>query len=367
MLSNVIKEKLIQSNGKIPFEEFMSLCLYTPGLGYYSGNNTVIGEQGDFVTAPEISSLFGDCIANQIADVYQNEYDILEFGAGTGKLALDVLTRLQTLNALPDHYYILEVSGNLRARQQTLLQTKPELFERCVWLDSLLEMPINGVVLANEVLDAMPATLFRIADNAQVEKAFVIEDANNPNSFMCQWQEADEALKKEVKALGPLPVGYQSEINQACGPWLKSIYESLQQGLVLLIDYGFEASTYYHPDRSSGTLMCHHQHKAHPDPFKHLGEQDITVHVDFSKVANDAYDLGFSVAGFSHQAAFLIANGLTEGLQDLSGKEQRLATQAVKTLTMPHEMGELFKVMALTKAIDMPLKGFQMMDRRRVL
>ena len=367
MLIDVIKQAIAKNDGAISFEQFMSLCLYSPGLGYYSGGSAVFGEGGDFITAPEISPLFGKCIANQIADVYQNDFDVLELGAGTGKLALDVLQRLDALNTLPNTYYILEVSGSLKARQQALLMDFPGLFKRCQWLDSWPKTPIKGAVLANEVLDAMPATLFRKAMDETIEKAFVMSDEQQEKPFHCLWQPADNALTTTVNALGPLSIGYQSEINESIPPWLASLSDSLAEGLVLLIDYGFDRATYYHPDRSSGTLMCHYQHKSHPDPFLHLGEQDITAHVDFTAVAEAAYDLGFDISGYTHQAAFLISNGITDDLEALPDEARFKANHAIKMLTMPQEMGELFKVMALTKQCDKPLKGFELIDQRMKL
>ena len=364
LLNDVIKENISKNGGALPFEQFMSLCLYTPGLGYYSGDNEIIGSLGDFITAPELSAHFGYCIANQIAKVYQNSFDVLEFGAGSGKLALDVLTRLQQLSALPDHYYILDLSGTLKARQQALLAAHPALFERCVWLNSLPSKPLKGVVLANEVLDAMPVTLFRVAGNHEIQKAHITE---NDNIFCCSWQKADANLTDKVRALGELPIGYQSELNESIDPWLSSLADVLQEGLALLIDYGFEASTYYHPDRNTGTLMCHYQHQSHPDPFINIGKQDITAHVDFSHVANAALNAGFEVTAYTNQAAFLITNGIADNSNHDSDLEQLKASQAIKILTMPHEMGELFKVMALTKGLDNISLGFEMFDKRNKL
>lgn len=365
MLNQIISKTIEANSGQIPFEEFMSLCLYAPEFGYYSGNNFVFGREGDFITAPEISPLFGQCIANQVADVFNSGFDVLEIGAGTGKLALDVLSHLESLNALPNHYYILEVSAGLKARQVETLKQFPILFKRCIWLDAWPEQPIKGAVLANEVLDAMPATLFRTGLDSLVEKGYV--GLNDELGFHCIWQKASDSLTNKVNALGNFSENYQSEVNLSIKPWLASLYDSVSEGLVLLIDYGFDSSTYYHPDRSSGTLMCHYQHKSHSNPFLHLGKQDITTHVDFTDVANSAFDLGFDVSGYTNQAAFLIANGITNNLDKLSEKERFKANHAIKMLTMPQEMGELFKVMALTKKNDTTLKGFELVDYRHRL
>lgn len=360
MLEDFLKQEINTSKRAMPFEQFMQHCLYHPQYGYYTTKPAILGQAGDFTTAPEISSLYGASIANQIAAVYQSGYDILEFGAGSGKLALDVLTRLKALGALPEHYYILEVSGQLRAKQQQTLAQDQDIFQRCQWLEALPAQPIKGVVLANEVLDAMPVSLFRIADNQQVQQAVV---ANQDDSLVCQWQSATAELSQAVKQLGPLANGYQSEVNLNIKPWLSAVYQSLSEGMALLIDYGFTRSEYYHPDRDAGTLMCHHQHKAHPDPFVHLGQQDITAHVDFTAVAEAGHDLGFEIAGFTSQAAFLIANGIAElAQQAMDDKALLAANHAMKLLTMPQEMGELFKVMALTKGELPLLQGFSLMD-----
>ncbi len=368
MLKDIIKQEIIAHESFLSFERFMNLCLYTPKYGYYSGNNHIFGENGDFITAPEISSLFGASIANQIADVYDNNYDILEFGAGSGKLAIDVLQRLETLNKLPDTYYILEVSGSLKARQQQSLRKYPKLYERCRWLSSLPEKPIKGVVLANEILDAMPVNIFRNAEKDVIEESYIGFD-DEKDEFYNFWLPTSNLnlIEAILDIKEPLTVGYQSEVNLSIKPWLKSIYEFLSEGIVLLIDYGFPQSTYYHEDRSSGTLMCHYQHKSHPDPFINLGKQDITAHVDFTAVAEAAFSLGFDINGYTNQAAFLISNGITELVTKDSEIELFKANSAIKMLTMPQEMGELFKVMALTKNLDSSLKGFELSDQRHHL
>lgn len=364
MSSSLLKEHISQhiqaAGGVISFAEFMSYCLYTPELGYYTSNKPIIGEQGDFVTAPEISPLFGFSIANQIHEIYQQDYDILEFGAGNGSLCRDVLLRLAHLDALPEHYYILEVSGYLRAQQQQTLSDYPELLARVQWLTELPKQPIKGVVLANEVLDAMPVEVFRV-QQGNFQQAYIEFNENLEWQFV--WQACSPELLAAVKELEPLPDGYQSEINLSISPWLASIYDILAEGCVLLFDYGFPQSSYYHPDRHHGTLMCHYQHRTHPDPLINVGQQDITAHVNFTAVAEAAYEKGFAIHGFTNQASFLIGNRITDFMADLSANEQIQASQAVQKLTMPHEMGELFKCIALTKCwAGDPMSGFTFVD-----
>lgn len=382
MLKDIIKQEIIEHESFLPFKKFMQLCLYTPTYGYYSGNNHIFGKGGDFITAPEISPLFGAAIANQIADVYDNNYDIFEFGAGSGKLALDVLKRLEELNKLPNNYFILEVSGSLKARQQDKLKQHPQLYKRCQWLSALPKKPIKAVVLANEVLDAMPVNIFRKAKKNVIEESYIgfsdkaqnkdIEKSNKnleDNEFYNFWLPTSnlQLIEAMLDIKKPLAIGYQSEINLSIKPWLKSIYDFLSEGLVLLIDYGFPQSTYYHEDRSSGTLMCHYQHKSHPNPFINLGKQDITAHVDFTAVAEAAFNLGFDISGYTSQAAFLISNGITDLIANYSEVELFKANSAIKMLTMPQEMGELFKVIALTKNLDNSLKSFELSDQRHHL
>lgn len=364
MFEAIIQEALTRHDGTLPFDQFMALALYAPGAGYYTSGNVVLGEAGDFITAPEISPLFGATVANHIGQHFNKDYDVLEFGAGSGALALAVLQRLHALERLPNHYYILELSGSLRARQQDVLKAHPALYERCVWLDALPSTPIEGVVIANEVLDAMPVSLFRIGQDG-VEEGHVVAEEGNASTLGLQWRPASSNVEKAVHAIGPLPLGYQSELNLNITPWIGSVADMLASGLVLLFDYGFPQATYYHPDRTTGTLMCHYQHRAHPDPLIHVGKQDITAHVDFTAVAEAAAAHGFAIAGFTNQASFLLANGLLELTQSLASEQDKFtANQAIKKLTLPHEMGELFKVMALTKGMSEPLTNFSLLDFR---
>ncbi len=281
-------------------------------------------------------------------------------------MALEILRELQRQNYLPDHYYILELSADLRERQQQLLQSElPELFERVVWLDQLPAQPIDGVVFANEVLDAMPVNLFEVQGGGLKEVAVSLGEQGLDYQLV---EPTAVLVKSDLDSLvDSLPDGYRSEYNAAAGPWLKAMYQALGKAAVFLIDYGFPRHEFYHPQRSEGTLMCHYRHRSHPDPLILLGLQDITAHVDFTQVAEEAHAAGFDISGFTSQAHFLMSLGLTEMLaqQDPNDmKNQMQLAQQVKKLTMPNEMGELFKVIGLQKGLELPLQGFMMNDQR---
>lgn len=366
-----IEEQCNQSAGVIPFSEFMQMALYAPGFGYYSSDLRKFGAEGDFITAPEVSPLFAQCIARQVMDVL-GDMDapmVLEFGAGSGVMAADMLLELEQLEALPEQYLILELSASLKLRQQDTIKEKAaHLLDRVVWLDALPAEKISGVVVANEVLDAMPVECFRINDGA-VERLYV--HCRN-NELTAEYKAADETIESAVRTIEDrietsLPEGYRSEFNPAISGWLESIAATLEQGMVLLIDYGYAAAEYYHEERQMGTLMCHYQHRAHADPLWYPGLQDITAFVDFTDVAYSAVDAGFDVSGYTSQAMFLMGAGLDELHQRQvtdEVKNQVILAQQIKTLTLPSEMGERFKVMALTKNYDEPLRGFMMQDLR---
>lgn len=339
-----IQDKILRT-GPLPFDQFMHDALYAPGLGYYSAGAHKFGRGGDFVTAPELSPLFSRCLGNYCATyLSQHSGSILEFGAGTGVMAADILLHLASLNQLPERYCILEVSADLRARQaETLSKKAPEFVHIVHWLDALPEA-FSGVVLANEVLDAMPVKKFKIHDH-QVEEYYV-----DYQHACWQWhcQPAPKPLDDAVRALDILVVDqYESEINFNVRPWLQALSQCLIHGRVVLIDYGFLQHEYYHPERSMGTIKCHFRHHSHDDPLHYIGIQDITAHVDFTLVGDAAAECGFQVTSFSNQAQFLLQTGLIELL---ASQPQDLAlNQQVKTLTMPQEMGEMFKVMVLEK------------------
>ncbi|MCC5791447.1 MAG: SAM-dependent methyltransferase [Legionellaceae bacterium] len=361
--------RVLEEKQAIPFVEYMQHVLYAPVDGYYSSLRPKFGAGGDFITAPELTPLFGRTLARQCRAILADmeTADILEFGAGSGRLCIDVLRELEQLGQLPRQYYILEVSAALRVLQQENIgRDIPHLAERVRWLDAL-PASFHGVVLANEVLDAMPVHRFLLTEEALLESWISLDgEGGLQEAYRPQ---VDAALRAHVQnRLPPLPTPYQSEVNLWAGAWIQSVAAMLEQGVILLLDYGFPRHEYYHPDRRLGTLMCHQGHRSHPDPLQGPGTQDITAHVDFTYVAEEADAAGLQVLGFSNQAAFLLANDLLGLLSTDLGPADALAqTQAVKTLTQPQEMGELFKVMALGKAFDADLQGFLLLDKRATL
>jgi SAM-dependent MidA family methyltransferase len=365
-LLSLIQRTIVQNGGWIDFATFMQMALYTPELGYYSGGAKKFGVGGDFVTAPEISPLFAQALAEQIAQVLnETSGDVLELGAGTGKLAGDLLVCLQQLQLLPAHYYILEVSDHLRAVQQEYLRDKlpVELFSRIAWLECIPNAFV-GVMLGNEVLDAIPVHLICNEDGKLYERGLAWDEG-------LVW--LDQPLEKgafyeEVSAYD-LPVNYLTELNPSSVGLINSLATALKQGVILMLDYGFGAAEYYHPQRNQGTLMCHYQHYAHSDPLVNVGLQDITAHVNFTAIAEAGVANGLSVS-YTNQASFLINCGLLALLAKVSPDDMAvyapLAAAAQKLLS-PAEMGELFKVIALSKAINYPLIGFSQGDKRHTL
>ncbi|MFA6036490.1 MAG: SAM-dependent methyltransferase [Legionellales bacterium] len=340
-LKQKIIEKIEESNNWISFADYMQMCLYEPGLGYYTAGAHKLGASGDFVTAPMISPLFSQCLANFCMDNSAIE-NILELGAGTGVMAKDILLFLEKNNHSPEHYFILEVSADLRERQQHYLQQEiPHLFSQIKWLDTLPEN-FTGIILANEVVDAMPVNLFHYKNSELFETGVSFENQH----FIYSDKKPDAEFKKLIETL-PIDdkTDYLSEINLMLPGFLNSLSATLKKGLIVFIDYGFDEQTFYHPHRSQGTLMCHHRHHAHPDPFFYPGLQDITAHVDFTALARAGLAAGLEVEYFASQARFLLENGLI----DLAKTPDYQTSQQINTLTAPQEMGELFKVMALKK------------------
>ena len=368
----LIKSEIDKNDGTIPFQRYMELVLYAPGLGYYAAGSAKLGEQGDFVTAPEISSLFSQALANAIMPVVDQDQIILEVGAGRGRMAADILIYLSQKNKLPKEYWILELSADLRERQkQTIQDMVPELINRVKWLDELPEH-FSGVVLANELLDAMPVQLFQKTENDINEVNITWRE----DKFLFQLKSSfDERLVTRVKEIesglgSEFNSGYVSEINFAAEDWIKSIAERLQQGVIVLIDYGFPRHEYYHEQRNQGTLMCHYRHRSHPDVFVYPGLQDITAHVDFTAMADAALVANMEVIGYTNQANFLIGAGLMQlaGLnEDADVQEQMEIATQIKKLTLPHEMGELFKVIGFSKNCDVILPAFAFKDLREHL
>lgn len=356
----------IAANAGMSFDRFMELALYAPGLGYYTAGSQKFGAAGDFVTAPEISSLFSQCLANQCAQILQvTGGDILEFGAGSGVMAANILQQLERLQSLPGHYFILDLSPDLKSRQlKTIEQIVPHLLERVIWLEAMPEN-FSGVMLGNEVLDAMPVSVFKMrADQVYEQYVDVIDNELRP-----VWREASDLLTAAVHRLQSRGMvfsdGYTSEINLRLSGWISSLADSMQKGAVLLIDYGYTAKEYYHAERSMGTLICHYQHRAHDDPFKLIGLQDITANVDFSAVKEAAEKAGISLAGYTTQANFLLSSGLESLVSEYSPEDSEnflRITQGVKVLMLPSQMGERFKVIGLAKNLDINLQGFSTRD-----
>jgi SAM-dependent MidA family methyltransferase len=364
--------EIARAGGWLSFERFMEFALYAPGLGYYSAGSAKIGSGGDFVTAPEISDLFSRCVARQCAQVLSatGGGEILELGAGTGRMAAAVLESLAATGVLPERYSILEVSADLAERQRERLGALPApLRERVVWLERLPERPLRGVILANEVLDALPCQRFVLAESKVQELGVssagdsFVERAAQPDTAL---DTACESLLKELPH--PLPPGYTSEMCLRLEPWIASVGECLERGLLLLFDYGLPRSHYYHPQRVSGTLQCHFKQFAHDDPYINVGVQDITAWVDFTRVAEAGVAAGLDVTGFCTQAGFLLATGIESFVAEAVGPvEQARRAGEARRLLMPGEMGEAFKAMALTRDYDAPLDGFNLQDLRHSL
>ena len=370
-LVQAIRQAIAKAGGAVGFDQYMAMALYQPGLGYYAAGSQKFGAAGDFITSPEISPLFAQSLARQVQQVLSNQHQpvVIEFGAGSGILAADLLLELEALNALPEAYWIIEVSAELQARQKATIEQKcAHLLPKVEWLQQLPEQAVNAVVIANEVLDAMPVTVFEKKHNELFE--CVVNE-----QLQWQIQTANQSLQSAVKNIEAaieysLPENYRSEFNPSVQPWLSSVNEILKQGLVLLIDYGYEAAQYYSAERNQGTLMCYYRHRAHDDVFYYPGLQDITAFVDFTAVAQAAVEIGFDVMGYTTQAQFLFGCGLPEMFENKMSdagdniKAQMSLSQQVKTLTLPSEMGERFKVMALGKDVEPGLIGYSMADFR---
>ena len=368
-LTATLADQIRAEGGWLSFACFMERALYAPGLGYYSAGARKFGAAGDFTTAPEMTPLFAAALARQVAEVMAHSAPtVLEIGAGSGRLAADLLQALEAAGTLPERYLILDLSADLRQRQQETLQASvPHLLPRVAWLDRLPER-FSGVVVANELLDAMPAHVVAWREDGIHERGVILADSG----FAWAERPASGALKaaaEEIAAQCLLPPGYESEISLANRAWAADWGERLEQGALLLIDYGFPRREFYHLQRGRGTLMCHYRHHAHPDPFYLPGLQDITVHVDFTAIIAAADARGLDLLGYTNQAQFLINCGILDRLAELpQGTPAYLrASNLVGKLLMPHEMGELFKVMAIGRGIDAPLLGFAGGDQRRRL
>lgn len=384
-LSDHIRRHIAGRHGWIGFDRFMEHALYAPRLGYYSAGLPkfgVVGDlsgapAGDFITAPLMGDVLARCLAGQCVEVLSEigHGDVLEFGAGTGQLAADLLTMMNTLGRPPARYLILETSAALRARQQaTIAERCGSLGARVRWLERLPPDGFTGVVLANEVLDAMPAVRFEIgADGEALALGVVVNDGQ------FQWAKSAPLPENLQDCLAGynLPEGYRSEIGLRAEAWVRSLGEKINTGVMLLIDYGFPRREFYHPQRRQGTLMCHYRHVAHDDPFFYPGLQDISVHVDFTTLSRAAREVGMTTAGFASQGAFLLSLGALDHLAaehaaeyaaehatETNPRPALAMSRQIQKLTMPHEMGELFKVIAFSRNYPRPLRGFSLNDRR---
>ena len=361
---------MTQEGGWISFARFMELALYAPGLGYYAAGARKFGSAGDFVTAPEMTGFFGRSLARQVAQIMAASAPVvLEVGAGSGRLAADLLLELEALGRLPSNYLILDLSADLRERQQeTLARAAPHLLERVHWLEQLPE-DFSGVVLANELLDAMPAQVVAWRESGIFERGVALDGAGR---FTWSERPASGALlaaAEEIARQCALPPGFESEISLANRAWAAEWGHRLQCGALLLLDYGFPRREFYHAQRERGTLMCHYRHHSHPDPFYLPGLQDVTVHVDFTAIIAAAHGAGLELLGYTSQGQFLLNCGILDLLgAETSGTPDYIrATGAVNKLLMPHEMGELFKVIALGRGLDDSLLGFASGDQSRRL
>lgn len=367
-LVEVIKKDIKEAGGWIDFEHYMRLALYSPGLGYYSGGAQKFGEQGDFITSPEVSPLFAQTLAKPVSILIEKipELNIIEFGAGSGKLAADLLLALQKKASLPEKYFIIELSAELQLRQRnTISKIVPELLSRVQWLTELPESRVNAIVLANEVLDAMPVKRFRLNNN-NIEKLGVeIKDQQLELSY----READKNLENKIDILDINRDGssYASELNENIKPWLKSITQCIEKGAIYLIDYGYPRSEYYSEERHMGTFLGYYRHRSIDAPLWYPGLQDLTAFVDFTEVAEAAIENAFDVDGFTSQGNFLLNCGLAEVVENTSTNSeiQRLQiVQQMKTLSLPGEMGERFKVIGLSKGLEENVPGFELRDFR---
>ncbi|MGB5251953.1 MAG: SAM-dependent methyltransferase [Sedimenticolaceae bacterium] len=370
----LLSEAILAHEGLLPFDRYMELALYAPGLGYYLNGRRKFGESGDFITAPEASPLFSRCLAHQVAECLEKcgGETVLEIGAGSGRMAAEMLAQLELLHGLPQRYLILELSAALQKEQRAALASRvPHLLSRVDWLKRLPDPGFTGAVVANELLDAMPVHRFRRSAGSWQELFVGLQD----HALDDQWGPLQSpGLAESLQALWPdehvVAEGYTSEINLRLRPWMRAVSEIIQRGYLIFIDYGYTQHEYYHPERRHGTFMCHFRHRAFSDPYFLPGLQDMTANVDFTALANAGLKAGFSLAGFTTQAHFLIDNGLGRlmGMSDPSDfRRHAEMVQGAKRLTLPSEMGERFKVLALVRGAESELTGFRSRDLRERL
>lgn len=372
MLSSILRDKIVNAKGIISFADYMSTVLYFPRLGYYQQETLPMGKHGDFITAPELSPLFAACFAKECAAVFSQmgHAEVIEFGAGSGQFAIDFINAMKRGKHHIDRYIIIELSDSLKSQQRQRIQAAlPHDADKFSWLDCVPDA-FSGVVIANEVLDALPCHAFTITKGELFERGVVMKKDGFAFKETAVFSSGLQASLQALCKVVDFPDNYSSEINLHLLPFLKAMTKTMQRAVIFFIDYGYVQKEYYHPLRTKGTLSCFYQHHYHTDPFKIPGLQDITAHVDFTHLAECALEIGLSVRGYTSQAFFLLGAGLMEEAAKvdvlLSEVEQFQLHQAIKRLTFPMEMGETIKVMAITKGYDdeTPLSGFRLKDRR---
>ena len=363
-----IRTLINDAGGVLPFDQYMDAALYARGLGYYASGTRKFGEGGDFVTAPERGPLFGWCLAHEVGPVLKaiDAPYLLEFGAGSGALAQSLIEALSKEGQLPSRYCILELSPDLRDRQRRRLEPLAKRYGLTIeWLEQMPSEPLRGVILANEVVDAFAVTRFRVIEGRPWRAGISIDE----DEFAWEWiddLDPDSGAANIVRR-HELVEGYISEVCPRADAWIDTLGHCLEQGLAIVIDYGFPAREYYLPERSQGTLRCHYQHRVHNDPLIFPGIQDVTCHVNFSALAEAGRAAGFDLLGYTSQEAFLLALGLLDLATPQPDDDEKvmLARAAeVKQLVLPSQMGEAFKVMALGKGVGEALSGFKLRDRR---
>jgi SAM-dependent MidA family methyltransferase len=364
-LREVIQEQIIAGGGSLPFWRFMELALYAPGLGYYSAGATKFGDAGDFTTAPEVSPLFAACVADALAPVLRQlgpEAVFVEVGGGSGAFAETCLAKLLANDALPARYAILEPSADLRERQRERLQQRlpPLLFELVEWLDGPLQAPWDGVLFANEVLDALPTPRFAVRGGEVLEEHVALDGEGR---FLRVERPADPLLLGAVRHVerqlpAPFADGYRSEVLAQLPYWLQAVAGGLREGAMLFVDYGYARGEYYLPQRRDGTLRAFRRHRLVEDVFAHPGLQDITASVDFTALAEAGAGAGFDFAGYCSQASFLLGNRLAENLALAESRAadelaRHTLRQQAKRLTLPSEMGERFQAMGFQRGVEL--------------
>jgi len=368
-----IRARMAQQQGRISYAEYVEMALFEIGVGYYDSGQVQFGDKGDFVTAPEISPLFSRCLAHNAIAVLQHlgGGSVLEFGAGAGTMAGEILLEMERQACVPKNYFIVERSTKLRIRQQTNITAHaPHLVHRVQWLDNAPD-DFSGAVFANELLDAFPVQRVRLHRDAPAQEFYVVWDEKDAG-FAWALDEIDDPVARTLAAQIPLDwtqcahTHYDTEVHVAAYHWLRELAARVASGAIMLIDYGYPRSEYYLPERDEGTIVCYFQHQAHDNPLVLTGIQDLTAHVEFSTLAEAAQEYGLDVAGFTTQGHFLLSSGLEDMVGDViktSARDFLPIIQQIKRLVMPTGMGEMFKVLGLTKHYTGPLPGFRINNR----